>query len=88
MQNQLKVGSDTIFKLERETAASSKLLDTLKKDLSKCNQQQQKVCQICVPTPLPVPVLDMVFRSWSRSRWSCNNFREPEYFFLTPAQVG
>ena len=43
MQQQLKVGSDTIFKLERETTDNIKVLDTVKKELAKCKQQQQKV---------------------------------------------
>jgi hypothetical protein len=43
MQTQVKVGSDTVLKLEREKKEQDRLLDTARKDLTSCRLQQQKV---------------------------------------------
>jgi hypothetical protein len=46
MQTQVKVGSDTVLKLEREKKEQDRLLDTARKDLTTCRLQQQKVSKI------------------------------------------
>ena len=43
MQTQVKVGSDTIFKLERDNKDKDKLLEAGRKDLATCRLSQQKV---------------------------------------------
>jgi hypothetical protein len=48
MQTQVKVGSDTILKLEREKKEQDRLLDTARKDLTTCRLQQQKVSRIII----------------------------------------